>query len=354
MICSIAPTSTIMEVLEPLNRCGTVFVVDQMNIVLGSITDGDVRRALIRGIGLDTPLSHIMNTNCIMVYEGQEDREEVERQARERGARKIPIVDKHNHLVDIWDLEEEHTYSLTDEPVVIMAGGLGSRLMPLTQNCPKPLLELDGKPIMQHSLDRLVALGFSKFYIMVNYLADQFNAFIEQWASEGIEIELILESHRLGTAGPLSLVKEKIDQPFLVINADLLTGMNFRRFLGKHKKWGGKATVATRPYEIKIPFGVIEAELNSKNLIRAVFEKPTYRVLVNAGIYAFSPEVLQLVPDNEFLDMPDFLGMIREDGHSLHTFPIYEYWEDVGRMEIFTQLDRSGVSLAGYSNYGKT
>ncbi len=306
-------------------------VVDADDRLLGLVTDGDVRRALLRHLALDTPVSDVMTPHPIVAHvtHSREDRRHLMDQ---RGLYHIPILDSDRHLVGLETLRDVMGKPLHDNPVVLMAGGLGTRLGPLTKDRPKPLLEVGPRPLLQTIVESLAASGFRKFYLAVNYHADQIMDYFGDGADYGVEISYLVESKRLGTAGPLSLMTERPDLPVLVMNGDILTKIDFESLLSFHKGRKSLATMSVREYGMQVPFGTVSVVDGYAVELR---EKPTQQYFINAGIYVLDPSLLDRVPKDTFFDMPDLLQQVIDRKERLSVFPIHEYWHDIGRPEDF-------------------
>ncbi|MBF0461613.1 MAG: NTP transferase domain-containing protein, partial [Magnetococcales bacterium] len=216
-----------------------------------------------------------------------------------------------------------------DNWVVLMAGGLGSRLGPLTEACPKPLLRVGPKPILEVILESFLEYGFKRFYVSVNYKKQMIQSHFGDGSAWGAEIRYLEEKERMGTAGSLSLLPERPAQPFFVMNGDLLTRIHFQHILDFHTKHQAQATLCVRRVEQTIPFGVVEMEQH--RLVR-IEEKPTHHYFVNAGIYVLEPTLLTLIPDQQYLDMPDLFRRAMAQGHATAAFPFLDYWVDIGQM----------------------
>jgi NDP-sugar pyrophosphorylase family protein len=225
-----------------------------------------------------------------------------------------------------------------------MAGGLGKRLGSLTQSCPKPLLKIGGTPILEIIVNRLAEQGFRKLFISVNYRGEMIEDHFGDGARWTADIQYLREPERLGTAGALSLLPERPPQPFVVMNGDLLTKLNLKHLLDFHREHRAKATMCVREYQFQVPFGVVQAD---EHRLLGIDEKPTHRFLVNAGIYALDPDVLDLVPKNQMFDMPHLFEKLVATGHETMAFPIREYWMDIGRMDDLEQAASEYCEIFG-------
>lgn len=333
---AIPSTASMREVMTVIdkNAMQVALVVDDGSHLTGIVTDGDVRRALLRGETLDTPVHSFMNTNPITGLI-DEDPASWQRTMQRYTLQHLPLLDANGCICDLARIE------LPDEPrrdntVVLMAGGLGTRLRPLTHASPKPLLRVGDKPIIQTIIENFVAQGFYNFKICINYHGDKIRAYLGDGSKWGITIEYIEENKRLGTAGALSLLTERPELPFFVMNGDILTKVDFVRLIGFHEKQQNKATMCVREYRYQIPYGVVK--LDNHRILR-LKEKPIQYYNVNAGIYLLEPDVLDVIPRNEYFDMTSLFEQLINHEIQVGSFPLTEYWMDVGRMEDFEQAD---------------
>lgn len=310
------------------NSLQIVLVVDQENHLCGTVTDGDTRRAVLKGIDLqNTPIEAIMNLHPHVASLG-DSKDKIMAIMRSNKVRQVPIVDRDNHVVHLTTLDH-----LTNEPqyvnsVVIMAGGLGSRLGDLTQNCPKPLLTVGGKPVLETIIENFKMYGFVNFVLSVNYKAEMIEDYFKDGSSYNVNITYLKENKRLGTAGALGLIREKPEKPFFVINGDVLTRVNFEHLLQFHSNESAVATMGVREYSIQVPYGVVES--NGTKML-GITEKPIHRHFVSTGIYMFNPEILDYVKKNEYLDMPVLFEKLLNRKEKVVVFPIGEYWMDIGQ-----------------------
>ncbi len=315
-------------------------VADEDDLLLGTITDGDIRRGILRGLALDAPARDVMKENPI-VAGPDVNRDMLVRYMRDGRVKQLPIVDADGRLVGIELLDDMLTVSRSDNWVVIMAGGLGTRLRPITEDIPKPLVPVGGRPVLETIIEQLAGQGFNRIFLAVNYLADQVRAHFGDGSQWGVRIDYLEEETRLGTAGALTLLPSKPPAPFLVMNADLVTDIDFRRLLGFHADQTADATMCVREYKFQVPYGVVETQ---GNRITKLTEKPQHSYFVNSGIYALEPDVLNLVPDGHFYDMTTlFDDLMARDGHGV-VFPVHEYWIDIGK---FDDLERARTDFSG-------
>ena len=273
-------------------------VVDDRERLLGTVTDGDIRRALLRGCGLETPVAEVMNTTPIVA---NEELLVDEGARRRRAARRVPVLSADGTVVGLALPAEELRFQRITNPVVVMAGGLGTRLAELTRTCPKPLLRVGDKPVLETMLERFAAQGFYRFVFSVNYRAEMIERYFGDGSAWGVEITYLRETKRLGTCGALGLLEtiETVpEEPFFVINGDVLTKVNFEQMLHFHQQHRQCATMAVRQHSLNFPFGVVELDGHQ---VTGLTEKPTYQMFVNAGIYVLSPVCLDYIPTRTVL-----------------------------------------------------
>ncbi len=343
--------------LVPLNGClldavtaiersknKIALIVDEHRRLHGTVTDGDVRRALLRGADLNSPVCDAMNPKPRVARPGFESSALLEL-VRKDLCRDVPIVDESGCVVGLHSIQDLVEQPERDNPVLIMAGGVGSRLMPITENQPKPLLTVGDRPILEIILDNLKVQGFRRLLIAINYLGDKIRDYFGDGGQWGLEIEYLMEKSRLGTAGPLSLLKDELELPIVVMNGDLLTRVDIRQLLDFHIEAGAAATMCVRSHVQEVPFGVVE--LDNHHHIASITEKPTQRHLVNAGIYVLEPDVVASVPKDRSVDMPEiFVNLIGQKSR-VAAFPIREYWLDIGRIEDLRRANDEYYTVFG-------
>lgn len=328
-------TSTIEDTIRLIeeNPAKVVLVVDGDNRLLGTVTDGDVRRGLLRGLGMTDSVSEIMNTHPTTAPLGS-SRAHLFALMKQKHLRHIPLVDEAGRVAGLEFFDDLLHREDRDNWVVIMAGGRGKRLQPLTDETPKPMLEVGSKPILETILDELIEGGFHRFFLAVNYKSEMVKNHFGNGSAMGAEIAYLEETKPLGTGGALSLLPDKPETTLLVMNGDILTKVRLKNVLDFHAENGADATMCVREYVHEVPFGVVETE---EHRLVGFAEKPTQRFLVNAGIYALEPDILHLVPQNRFFDMPQLFDKLVRKNRRTIVFPIQEYWLDVGRLEEFSQ-----------------
>jgi dTDP-glucose pyrophosphorylase len=327
----VPPNTSLLDTIKAIDSGGRqiALIVDSEGRLLGTVTDGDIRRAILRGVGLDKAASNIMNTRPLTATPEQSIKS-ILRMMRAREIHQIPIVDANGILVRVETLDELMHHQTPDVWVVLMAGGLGARLRPITDRIPKPLLPVGGRPLLETIIENFASQGFTRVFISVNYKAEMLEQHFGDGSSMGVQIEYIREEEKMGTAGALSLLPEKPKNPIIVMNGDLLTTLNFRQFLDYHQENGATATMAVREYSFQVPYGVVGIE--NQRLI-SISEKPSYNFFVNAGMYVLEPSVLDLLPEKASFDMPKLFEVILHKGQSAAVFPIREYWMDIGRVD---------------------
>lgn len=326
---AIVPTSSLQDAARNLSASSLriCLVVDIEGKLVGTISDGDIRRGLLRGLQLDSPVAEITNRSPLVVPIGIGP-DTVRRMMSANKIYQIPEIGPGGEVIDLhlWDdLESEGSI---DAVMVIMAGGKGTRLRPYTENCPKPMLPVKGKPMMAHIVNQARLEGFSKFVVSINYLGHLVEEYFGDGRRFGVEIEYIREAKPLGTAGALSLMAKHPESSFVVTNGDVLTDIRYGDILDFHERHDAVATMAVRLHEWQHPFGVVE--LNGLNIC-GFEEKPIARSHINAGVYVLSPGCLGLIEKNEQCDMPQLFERIWQGGERVVAYPMHEPWLDVGR-----------------------
>ena len=311
-------------------------VLDRDGRLAGVLTDGDIRRAILRGCDLAAPVADVMNCSPTTAPATLASNELLALMRRKR-LHHLPLLNNEMHVVGLSTLVGLTGSLERPNWVVLMAGGLGSRLMPLTENCPKPMLQVGGKPILESILESFSEQGFRKFFLSVNYLAQTIRDYFGDGSQWGVDISYLQEDKRLGTAGALSLLPERPSDPLVVMNGDLLTRVHFESMLTFHYEHGAVATMAVREYDFQVPYGVVR--LNGSN-IAAIEEKPVHHFFVNAGIYTLSPEAFEHIPTGTFFDMPTLFETLLAGGHPTSAYPLREHWLDIGRLEELKQAQK--------------
>jgi len=329
----LALDSTIKEALKIIDSAAMqiAIVVDESDILLGTITDGDIRRGLLNGMNLEDKVEPIV-FKTPTTAKISDTKEEILKKALAKKLHQIPIVDDNYKVLGIKVIEELFKSSEKPNKVVLMVGGLGTRLKPLTDSTPKPMLNVGNKPILQTIVEKFAEYGFVNIVMCVNYKSHIISDYFGNGSDFGVNIEYVQENQRMGTAGALSLLNKKPTEPFFVMNGDLLTNVNFENLLEYHLSNNSIATMCVREYDFQVPYGVVNIENGD---ILSIIEKPVHKFFVSAGIYMLSPDVLSLIPDNKFYDMPTFFEDMISEQKKIVSFPIREYWLDIGRIEEF-------------------
>lgn len=331
----ISPDTLILEAMRIIDTSSMQIslVVDAEDRLVGVITDGDIRRGIIKGIPLDQAVHLIMNQQFTSLGP-RASHAEILNLMKFNELRQIPIVDDHRRVVDLKILEDLIQPAPRGNWVVLMAGGLGSRMRPLTDDCPKPLLNIKDKPILEIILENFIEYGFHKFFIAVNYKSEMIEANFGNGKRWGVTIDYLREERQMGTAGALGLLPERPQLPLIVMNGDLLTKINFQHLLDFHQAHKAHALMCVREYNFQVPYGVITID---QHRLKSIDEKPIQRFFVNAGIYVLEPEVLELIPKNKYFDMTTLFELIIGKGYETAAFPIREYWMDIGHLDDYQQ-----------------
>ena len=330
----VGPDATIRRAIEAIDA-GTgahlALVVDAERRLLGTVTDGDVRRALLHGADLDAPVATIAHGEPVTTAPGAGE-DELHALMERHSVEQIPIVEE-GRVVDVALLRDLAEHAWSDHHVVLVAGGEGRRLRPLTEHVPKPMLPVGDRPLLERTIDRLRDAGVHRVAISTHHLADRIIDHFGNGAAHGVEVGYLSEDQPLGTAGALRLLGDVRD-PMVVINGDVLTGVDFRGMLAYHREHGAAVTVGVRRCELQIPYGVLECD---GPLIRGVCEKPRQSFLINAGVYLVEPTSLASIPEGRRFDMTDLMMALIAEGKRVVSFPIVEYWLDIGQPSDYEQ-----------------
>ena len=326
--------ATIREALSVIDS-GAVkiaLVVNDDNQLLGALSDGDIRRGILRKKTLDDSIEGIYSRDPIIAYE-QHSNEELLRLCSMNRISQIPIVGDDKQIINLFFLEEELSKEY-ENTVVLMVGGLGKRLRPLTDNTPKPMLKVGGKPILQTIVERFSKHGFTNITMCLGYKSNVIQDFFQDGSRFGVNIDYIIEDQRMGTAGALTLLKKKPNKSFFVMNGDLLINVNFEKMLDFHELNNSKATMCVREYDIQVPYGVVS--IKDENIC-SIKEKPIHNFFVNAGIYLLEPGCIDLIPEDEFYDMTSLFEQLIVEKNKTVSFPLQEYWLDIGNHSDFSK-----------------
>jgi dTDP-glucose pyrophosphorylase len=340
----VLPSRPIIEVIALIDEFQTqiALVVDDGGQLLGTVTDGDVRRGILRGLPLDRPVENIMNTAPTTILDGT-DHATALAQMQDQSLRRLPVIDAEGLIVDMLSAREVSEQAYRNNWVVLMAGGMGKRLAPLTDDTPKPMLPISGKPVLEEIVTGLAKHGFRNFYIAVNYLAEQIEDHFGNGQKHAVNIEYLREDEALGTAGALSLLPSRPSSPMIVMNGDLITKVDFAALLDFHAERGAKATLCVREHLHQIPYGIVTVD---GDLVIGLEEKPIHRSLINAGIYVLEPSALDYLPAGKRFDMTDLFQVLAAAEETIAAFPIREYWLDIGQIDDLQQA-RNDLSGAG-------
>lgn len=344
----IGPGTTIGEALEVINReaLKIALVVDERQHLLGVITDGDIRRGLLNSLDLQSHASQVMNTSPVVINAETPSRE-LNRIMASAGITAVPVVQE-GKVVGLKTLKSFNECKQYDNPVFIMAGGFGTRLRPLTDNCPKPMLKIGDKPILETLIRSFVRAGFKNLYISTHYMPQVIRDYFGDGEAFNARIQYVHEDEPLGTGGALGLLPESLsaELPLIMMNGDVLTNVDFERLLNFHNESQADATLCVREYDFQIPYGVIKGDGNK---IISMEEKPVHHFFVNAGIYVISPDIFKGVARNQHIDMPTLLEQHMQKNDNVLMFPIHEYWLDIGRMDDFKRAQADIFSLGLWS-----
>jgi dTDP-glucose pyrophosphorylase/CBS domain-containing protein len=330
----IPDTFSIREAMIRLNELAIVnvdvFVVDNKNHLLGSVSDGDIRRSLIRGAEMSDSISTAMNKNCLFAV-GFQPGKDLIGQCKSKSIRFLPLLSGDREIIHVQDLDQVDGIVPVD--AIIMAGGEGKRLKPLTDNLPKPLLPIGGKPIIEYNIDRLIKYGISNIHISINYLGNMLQEYFKDGSSKKIRIDYITENKPMGTVGAVAMVNNWQTDNILIMNSDLLTDIDFADFYAEFLASKADLGVAAVPYHVNIPYAVLKT--GEGNLVEELSEKPSFIYYSNAGIYFLKRKVLDFIPQDCSYDMPDLIQNLINSGLKVFSYPIRGYWLDIGKMNDY-------------------
>ncbi|MFD3000880.1 nucleotidyltransferase family protein [Pontibacter toksunensis] len=329
IIKSYSPLKQALAQLNELAADAILFVVDKDEKLIGSLTDGDVRRGFLRGLSLDDVVDAFIQPKPKFLQKGDYTIDEVINY-RKNHFRILPVLDKENRIVNVINFRFLKSYLPVD--AVLMAGGRGQRLRPLTDTTPKPLLKVGDKPIIEHNLDRLISFGIDDIWMSVRYLGEQLEEYFGDGSSKYVNIKYVWEDEPLGTLGAVSKVESFQHDCVLVTNSDLLTNLDYEDFFLDFKAKDAALSVVTIPYTVNIPYAVLETEETS---IKSFKEKPTYTYYSNGGIYLIKKEVLKYIPKDSFYNTTDLMELLIQKGLKVNSYPLRGYWLDIGKPEDF-------------------
>ncbi len=336
----ITKDATIKKALKVIEKghIKIALVVDNKNKLIGTLTDGDIRRGFLKGYNINSPINSIINKRPL-VAKRNDAKEKLFNSALSRKIYQIPVINKKGNVTELYIINKLLKSKTKFNKVVIMAGGKGIRLRPLTKNTPKPMLKVGGKPILQRIIKTFKDCGYKDLIICVNYKSHIIENYFGNGGKFGVNIEYVKEKKMMGTAGALSLIKEKLTEPFFIINGDLLTNLDFEKMLDFHIKHNSIATMGIKKYSINSPYGEVNLVNES---ISSINEKPTHKFFANAGIYVLNPECVDLVP-KKFFDMTSLFKKIILKKKKTISFPLEEYWKDIGRLSDYETANKEFV-----------
>lgn len=340
----LTPDSTIRHAMRILDETALriVIVCDNEKKLLGTVTDGDIRRGLLASCNMTDSVACVMNINPHVAKESHARQQRIEIMDK-YDLLALPVVDYNNILIGLETLHKLLQPEKVDNPVFIMAGGFGTRLRPLTDNCPKPMLRVGDKPMLEHLINQFIALGFHHFYISTHYMPEVIHDHFGDGSEWNVHITYIHEESPLGTGGALGLLPKDLPKlPLIMMNGDVLTKIDFKQLLDHHKSHQFDATMCVREVEHKISFGVVESK---GKLITAMVEKPTYHYHINTGIYILSPECVASVKPNIKIDLPTLLAERMEKQEKVGIYTSYDYWLDIGQMADYQKAQNDIVDL---------
>ncbi len=329
---------SIIDVLKIIDISATqlALVVDKNDKLIGTISDGDIRRAILNGISLTGSIENVY-FKTPTVANINDSRDEIINICTTKKIHQIPVIDNDGNIIGLEILDELIKKDTKTNRVVLMVGGLGTRLRPLTDKTPKPMLHVGGKPILQTIVEKFASYGFVNIIMCVNYKSNVIQDYFGDGNNLGVNIEYILEDKRMGTAGALSLIKNKLNEAFFVMNGDLLTNVNFEHLFTSHVQENSMATMCVREYDFQVPYGVVNI---ADKKVSSIIEKPIYNFFVSAGIYMLNPECLEHIPKGEFYDMPTLFDKLIKLNKNTTSFHLKEYWLDIGRLEEYEKANR--------------
>ncbi|MCX8130713.1 MAG: nucleotidyltransferase family protein [Clostridia bacterium] len=333
----IKPDTTLkntMEVIEK-NAKGIALVIDHNERLLGTITDGDIRRAILKGIHLDEAIKSIMNEHFIFLTPGFTNTL-VQTIYQQKSINQLPVLDDNMRVIDIVFVSDLYQKSSKENWAVIMAGGLGTRLYPLTKDIPKPMLTVGAKPIIETIIEQLKSYGYTNIILSLNYKAEIIKNYFQDGSNFGVNIKYISEKKRMGTAGAIRLAEQYLDKPFFVINGDILTRLNFEQFMKYHVRNDNIITIGTKKYDMQIPYGVVS--ITDENVVE-LKEKPCMNFFINGGMYCLNPDAIEFIPEDEYFDITQLINIYLEKKKKIGSFPITEYWMDIGQIDDYNQAN---------------
>jgi len=326
--------TSIREAMIRLDKLGVVnsdvFVIDENTTLLGSLSDGDIRRALIKGAEMSDAAESAMNVNCIYSV-GEIPDKIILKECKAKSIRFLPLTTKDKTIISVVDADR--FTDIIPVEAIIMAGGEGKRLRPLTEKTPKPLLPIGNKTIIEQNIDQLIKFGIKHIHISVNYLGHMIQNHLGDGSSRCVQINYIFEDRPLGTIGAVRTVNNLQTESILILNSDILTDIDYADFYSDFIDSNSDMAIASTAYTIDVPYAVLET--NNNNHVKALSEKPSYTYYSNAGIYLLKKEVLNYIPENNYYDMTDLIHVLMSNGHKIISYPIRGYWLDIGRVNDY-------------------
>lgn len=340
----VKPSSTIKECIQVIedSEAKIALVVDEHEKLLGTITDGDIRRGILRGMDFNSAAREVMSDQPLYCNQGDSEHLIISKMRQELVVQ-LPILDAEGRVVRLEFLSKLIGAPKRDNWVVLMAGGRGTRLYPLTKDTPKPLLDVGGKPLLETIINNFIDYGFYNFLISVHYLSEKIVDYFEDGSRFGANIEYIFEDKALGTAGPLSMLKKKPDKPLFVMNGDILTNVNMLDILNYHNEHESDITLCVRQYSFQVPYGVVRFDENYE--LTEIQEKPLHHYFASAGIYVLNPDMIDYVPHNEEFTIPELVQSVQSAGRKTAVCPIREYWLDIGQHNDFDRANNEYASI---------
>jgi dTDP-glucose pyrophosphorylase len=336
-------SNSIRSALEKLTSLGenlTLFVIDDQEILIGVLTDGDIRRGLIKGFSLDEAVSNIMNKEYKYLTE-QDIYYNKNVENFNSSIKIMPVLDINKKIIRFVNLTI--LKALLPIDVVLIAGGRGERLLPLTKNTPKPMLDICGKPILEHNIDLLIKYGINNFHISINYLKNVIKNYFLDGSQKNVNINYIEEEKPLGTIGSVKLSNSYINNDILILNSDIITNLNFADFYKTFKETNADILIATTSYTVNVPYAVLDVE---NGLVNSLKEKPTYNYFSNAGIYLIKQELINQIPLNQVYNATDLINKLIELNKSVRTYSILGYWLDIGRHEDYSKAQNDFMHIS--------
>lgn len=345
---SVRSDASLHLAMEQLNLCemGILLLLDAKSRFLATVTDGDIRRAILAGSGLDSPITNALcnrdgTLRHSITADATASRAEQLAIMRDAGIRHLPLLDGERKVVDLALSDDLGSMPALPVQAVIMAGGFGTRLRPLTDDTPKPMLQIGGRPLLERTIEGLQQAGVHRINVTTHFMPEKITSHFGSGSKFGVELNYVSEDEPLGTAGALGLLGD-IEEPLLVINGDILTNVDFRSLVRYHQAQKAMLTVGVRHYELKVPYGVVEAK---NGRVLGLREKPSYAFFVNAGVYLLDPSVRRHIPRARRFDMTDLIELLLGQGEPVASFPILEYWIDIGQHEDFDRAQREVSQL---------